>query len=161
MFSPIMAQPTGHNPFRTTENNTNNMMLTIPQPSTSSILPTQQTTGAAGGSANPFRSNTMPQMSTSTPTLPYFNNSNTFSPTQTVPSMNMMQQQPMIQQLNTSTSTNTNNPFAMNSVAAALPSTIMVASPNTQVTAASNNPFNNATPKHQQQQLQPWGSSIF
>jgi hypothetical protein len=142
MFQPIMAQSTGHNPFRT-ENSSNNMMMAIPQQSTSSILPTQQST------ANPFRSNTMPQMSTSTPTLPYFNNNNNFSAL----GNNMMQQPP----LQTTAMVNSNNPFALTNTTSP-PSTIMVASPTPNI--ASNNPFNNATPKHQQQ-LQPWGSSIF
>ncbi|KAI7876483.1 ANTH domain-containing protein [Mucor mucedo] len=179
MFTPIMAQPTGHNPFRTNDNS--NMMMIpqqqqqqqslssilpqqqsmpsmmpqqsmpsmmpqqstssmLPQQSTSSMLPQQQT-----GTANPFRSNTMPQMSTSTPTLPYFNNSGQFQSMGNTPMQNV-----------------TNNPFAMSPTSASpqqqqqQPSTIMVAAP---MAGASHNPFNTATPKHQQ--LQPWGSSLF
>lgn len=164
MFTPVMAQPTGHNPFRTNDNNSNNMMMTttipqqstnmlpqpsmpgmLPQQSTSSMLPQQQT-----GTANPFRSNTMPQMSTSTPTLPFYNNNNNLNngQFQSMGNATMMQQAPTM---------NTNNPFAMSPVTTSpQASTIMVAPP---VTGASHNPFNNTTPKHQQ--LQPWGSSLF
>lgn len=142
MFSPVMAQTTGHNPFRTNENM---MMTTIPQQSTSTMLPQQQT-----GTANPFRSSTMPQMSTSTPTLPYYDPMNNF---QSLGNAAMMQQPQQLQQQMIQPAMN-NNPFAMSSVASP-PSTIMVAPSAT----GSNNPFNNATPKHQQ--LQPWGSSLF
>lgn len=136
MFSPVAMQPTGHNPFRTNDNSSNMMMTTVPQPSVS-MLP-QQT-----GTANPFRSNTMPQMSTSAPALPYYNNTNF----QTIGSAPMMQ--PNIQP---TPSMSSNNPFALTST----PATIMVSSP---ISTTNHNPFSNTGPKHQQ--LQPWGSTLF
>lgn len=133
MFTPIPAQPTGHNPFRA---NTQQLSM-IPQQSTSSVLPSVNT----NLQANPFRASTMPQMSTSSPT-PYMNNINTFS---MGTGSTLMQQQPIL---------NTNNPFT-----SAPPSTLMVASPATAVGENHHNPFTNNVSK--QQQLQPWGSSIF
>lgn len=140
MFSPVAMQPIGHNPFRTNDNN-NMMMTTVPQPSNSMVLPQQQT-------ANPFRSNTLPQMSTSTPALPYYNNTgNTF---QSLGNSTMMQTQP-------TASVSSNNPFAINQQP---PTTIMVSPPAIMASPnASHNPFSNTAPKHQQ--LQPWGSSLF
>lgn len=142
MFSPVAMQPTGHNPFRTNDNNNNMMMTTVPQPSNSMVLPQQQQT------ANPFRSNTMPQLSTSTPALPYYNNTgnNNFL---SLGNSAMMQTQP-------TASVSSNNPFAMSQP----PTTIMVSPPAIMASPnASHNPFSNSAPKHQQ--LQPWGSSLF
>jgi hypothetical protein len=105
----------------------------------------------------------MPQMSTSTPLVPFLNNNtNNF---QTLGSINMMQQQPnnanALQQSNMMTQStpamNSHNPFALSTTMP--PSTIMVASPTSNVNSTNNNPFNNTAPKHQQ--LQPWGSSLF
>ncbi|KAI9252525.1 ANTH domain-containing protein [Helicostylum pulchrum] len=141
MFSPVAMQPTGHNPFRTNDNS-NMMMTTIPQPSNSMVLPQQQQQ-----TANPFRSSTMPQISTSTPALPYF--SNTGNNFQSLGNSTTMQTQP-------TPSVSSNNPFAMSQS----PTTIMVSPPAIMASPnASHNPFSNSAPKHQQ--LQPWGSSLF
>lgn len=138
MFSPVAMQPTGHNPFRTNDNS-NMMMTTIPQPSNSMVLPQQQQQ-----TANPFRSSTMPQISTSTPALPYF--SNTGNNFQSLGNSTTMQTQP-------TPSVSSNNPFAMSQS----PTTIMVSPPAIMTSPnASHNPFSNSAPKHQQ--LQPWGS---
>lgn len=150
MFAPpmITTQPTGHNPFRTNTADTSMQQLMVPpQQSTSSILPTINNVQQV----NPFRASTMPQMSTSSPT-PYFNHNNN-----NMNSFNnalVLQQQPQPQQ----TLSSSNNPFTLSNQQQQqpLPQTIMVASPNT---LNNNNPFSNTANK--QQQLQPWGSSIF
>jgi hypothetical protein len=151
MFTPpmITTQPTGHNPFRTNTVDTSmQQLMAPPQQSTSSILPSINNVQQV----NPFRASTMPQMSTSSPT-PYFNNNNNNN----MNSFNnalVLQQQPQPQQ----TLSSSNNPFALSTQQQqqSFPQTIMVASPNT---LNNNNPFSNTANK--QQQLQPWGSSIF
>jgi hypothetical protein len=137
MFAPVVTQPTGHNPFR---NDTQQLSM-VPQQSTSSILPSVNT----NLQVNPFRASTMPQMSISTPT-PYA--ANTFSMGTNSFNNNLMQQQSTL---------NMNNPFAPSTNMP--PPTLMVASPTTVVGENNHNPFTNNASK--QQQLQPWGSSIF
>ncbi|KAL9557588.1 hypothetical protein MBANPS3_001312 [Mucor bainieri] len=135
MFAPpvmIAPQPTGHNPFRTNTMDSSMQQLMIqPQQSTSSILPTlgSQALQQQQQQVNPFRASTMPQMSTSSPT-PYFNQ-NSFSSNNSAFFMQPPQPQPQ-QTLSTS-----NNPFALSSQP---PPQIMVASPSTM---NSNNPFSN------------------
>lgn len=133
MFAPpaiMVAQPTGHNPFRT--NTSMQQVMVQPQQSTSSMLPTS----SVQQQANPFRASTMPQMSTSSPT-PYFNH-NSFNNSNNA----FFMQQPPQPQHSLSTSSN-HNPFAMSTSMSsqAPPPQIMVASPNT---INSNNPFSNS-----------------